>query len=175
MKTTLFFVLAFALNKAFAQSATSTISKGRIITTDGITISFSSLMTGGVNHCYQTSSNTTWQEFPDEKTVRIEKQNESEALVWGASMGVVGVIGSLIGVSRSKNDISAWGYKENSMNTTPIVVSIRGKNDISAWGYKENSMNTTPIVVSIRGLYFSWGAYRCRSQEIHAGIFQSHV
>lgn len=110
---------------SFSNAQSTIITKGRIFTSDGQKIQFKNLTIGESIHRYQTSSNSSFEEIPVAKTVRIERQAGSEVIKWGLILGLSGFLGSTAGVLQAQND-NSYGYANTNTNTNavPIIVGI---------------------------------------------------
>lgn len=128
MKRQFFLLAVIAASVTLCNAQTSelpsAVGKGRIMTTDGRKIAFTSLTTGSDSHTYKTPASAKSQTIPAENVMSIEQQTGTEAGKWGLWLGVSGLVGSLLGVLSAKTDADLYGVETDDSKIVPIVAGI---------------------------------------------------
>ena len=131
LKTLLQFLLtSFALvafsHRALCQSTaipqTTSIQKGKFSTTDGYSITFFSLTMDEKVYKYQVKKDGPYKEISADKIIEIQKETGNKALLYGASFGAAGLLGSLLGVEEANS--STTGLSNTSANKIEVPLVI---------------------------------------------------
>ncbi len=117
------FLLLF-LFTIFAQDpvASTNISTGRILTTDGKKINFSKLTLGSDEYEYVDKKSGKKAAIEAIKVLSLEKEAGNQAVLFGASGGLMGLLGSAQGVleaNRLRRDLG-----QESVDGTPIILGL---------------------------------------------------
>jgi hypothetical protein len=126
MKTMQLLILLFLIPLCgFAQTPLE-LKKGRINTTNGVLIKFSSLKQTDDGFRYYLSGSKVEKIIATDNVLKIEKKSGNQAVLFGVILGASGLLGSFLGTKMAEKNLESQGMTVDKNVQSTTIIALTG-------------------------------------------------